>query len=223
MPNLFKIKIDDYKIFLADSLEACNVFTVKGQKALSMVYKSNKKILKLFSKKEQTFVDNIIIYHNDFEFLKESFLNSFVKIIAAGGLVVNEFDEILFIFRNGKWDLPKGKLEENELLDIAAIREVEEETGISVNKIQRPLKITYHTYKSQAGIVLKENHWYLMFAEKTNKFVPQEIEGITKVEWVKIEDLDQVLNNSYSSIQMVISKYLKIIKKRNKQSESDPI
>ena len=221
MPNLFKIKIDDSKIFLTDALDACNVFNIKGNKAFSMIYKSPKKVLRIFNKKESLFSENIIIYHEDFNFLKESFLNSFVKIIAAGGLVINEYDEILFIFRNGKWDLPKGKLEENEQLDIAAVREVEEETGIKVKKIMLPLKITYHTYKNQIGTVLKENHWYLMLADKSNKFVPQELEGITKVAWVRIEDLQEILSNSYSSIQMVITKYLKYINKKNKKTETD--
>ena len=221
MPNLFKIKIDDYRIFLSDSMEDCNVFNVKGNKALSLVYKSPKKVLRLFNKKENLFAENIILYHQDFNYLKETFLSSFIKIIAAGGLVINEYDEILFIYRNGKWDLPKGKLEENELLDIAAIREVEEETGIVVKKIIQPLKITYHTYKNQIGTVLKENHWYLMYADKDNKFVPQELEGITHVEWIKIEELDQVLANSYNSIQMVITKYLKLLKKKNEIKDAD--
>src|SRR5215510_275068 len=95
------------------------------------------------------------------------------KIIAAGGLVVNDRDELLMIFRRGKWDLPKGKLDKGESLKDCAIREVEEETGLKNITLGPPLIITYHTYHEGARFILKESHWYKMSVSGQQNLVPQ--------------------------------------------------
>ena len=145
-----------------------------------------------------------IIYNKDFKNLKAQFFKHFHLVVAAGGLVKNEKEEILMIFRRGKWDLPKGKMDEGETLEHCAKREVEEETGLQKTKIIKPLKITYHTYIQFGKHNLKETHWYLMKAQSGEKLVPQTEEEIAKIIWVKKEDLQQYLSNTFPTIEMVL-------------------
>jgi len=145
-----------------------------------------------------------IIYNKDFKNLKAQFFKHFHLVIAAGGLVKNEKEEILMIFRRGKWDLPKGKMDEGETLEDCAKREVEEETGLQKTKIIKPLKITYHTYIQFGKHNLKETHWYLMKAQSGEKLVPQSEEEIAEIIWVKKEDLQQYLSNTFPTIEMVL-------------------
>ena len=125
---------------------------------------------------------------------------------AAGGLVYNQNKELLLIFRRGKWDLPKGKLDEGETIEACALREVEEETGVGHLKIDKPLLLTYHTYKEQGRLVLKESHWYLMQCSRTSQLVPQTDEDIEKCEWVSPKNLIPYLDNTHPSIVEVIRK-----------------
>lgn len=132
------------------------------------------------------------------------------KIIAAGGLVTNENDELLLIFRRGKWDLPKGKLDEGENIEECAVREVQEETGLSNVTLKEFVGITNHeyfdTYIGQQ--VDKETHWYAMAAAPGQALVPQTEEDIEEIEWVRKEVLDIYLNNTYPTIIDIIEKYL---------------
>ncbi|MBK7958170.1 MAG: NUDIX domain-containing protein [Bacteroidetes bacterium] len=212
MPNLYKINIDDKRFFLSDSPAEFNVFTMKANKALVVKYKSNKQLVKVVNKANQHAIKSIVIYHHNFDELRLNFFSQFIKITAAGGLVVNSKGELLFIFRQGKWDLPKGKLDPNESIEKAAVREVEEETGIMIDKIEKPLIITYHTYKNQHGTVLKENHWFVMSVKDDTNLKPQIEEGITHVEWIAIDNLAKVYDNSFNSIKDVIAKYIKKLK-----------
>src|SRR5580704_13598268 len=96
-----------------------------------------------------------------------------ILVKAAGGLVINENKEILFMFRRGKWDLPKGKLDPGESLESCAQREVKEETGISYLELLRFLLITQHEYEERGQVILKETHWWLMKANSNQKLIPQ--------------------------------------------------
>ncbi len=145
-----------------------------------------------------------IFYNTNFPKLKASFFKHFQLIFAAGGLVKNKNEEILMIFRRGKWDLPKGKLDEGETLENCAKREVEEETGLQNLEMIKPLKITYHTYVQFGKHNLKETHWYLMKATGDEQFVPQTEEEISEIIWAKKEDLKKYLNNSFPTIEMVL-------------------
>ncbi|RYE36423.1 MAG: NUDIX domain-containing protein [Sphingobacteriaceae bacterium] len=146
--------------------------------------------------------------HNRFLFLcknAKSALKKFSKSIklieAAGGLVKNERKECLVIFRNGVWDLPKGKIEEGEKTRKAAVREVEEECGIKVNKAGRKICKTYHVYQMRnQELALKKTHWYRMKAENQDKLKPQKEEGITKACWFTKEKLQELTKNTYPSI-----------------------
>ncbi len=125
---------------------------------------------------------------------------------AAGGLVINEKNERLFIKRNGIWDLPKGHLEKNEKNRVAALREVEEECGIKNLNIERKLLKTYHTYLIKKRIVLKPVKWYLMSHKGVEVLKPQEKEGITEVKWANHEVEEELIKNIYPSIIEVLKK-----------------
>ena len=131
------------------------------------------------------------------------------KIIAAGGLVTNQQEELLMIFRRGKWDLPKGKLDKGESIEDCAVREVEEETGIRNIQLGRLIAITYHDY-FDARIrqdVTKESHWYAMKILNDQKLIPQTEEDITDIKWVNEIDLKKCLKNSYPNIIEIVAKW----------------
>lgn len=142
---------------------------------------------------------------SDVEKTFKSIKNSLRVIEAAGGLVKNEDGKFLFIKRNGKWDLPKGKLEPKETKKNAAVREVEEECGIQIKKLGKKLLKTYHVYEIKGKTVLKISHWYAMEAKGNQKLVPQAEEGITEVKWFPKKDFDIIRSNTYANILDVIS------------------
>ena len=137
--------------------------------------------------------------------LLESFLKLLPNVIAGGGKVFNSKGHILFIFRNGRWDLPKGKAEANETIDQTALREVKEETGIRDLSISKPLEITYHIFKSKGKHYLKLTYWFEMISEYKGKFKPQKKEGITRVEWLGIENMHSILPKSYANIRLLFT------------------
>jgi 8-oxo-dGTP pyrophosphatase MutT (NUDIX family) len=110
----------------------------------------------------------------------------------------------LFIFRNGKWDLPKGKAESKETINQTALREVEEETGVSGLSITKPLEITYHIFKRLDRYQIKVTYWFKMYSEFDGELIPQEKEGITKVKWIPASKLKKVLSNSYANIKLLV-------------------
>lgn len=116
---------------------------------------------------------------------------------AAGGLVKNSAGDYLFIFRNKKWDLPKGKVEKKEKMKDAALREVEEECGVKIQNNKEKLCKTYHVYELGNKVVLKKTNWYAMTVKGQPKLVPQKEEGITKAGWFGKDELDPILKNTY--------------------------
>ena len=125
---------------------------------------------------------------------------------SAGGLVFNKDGDILMIFRNGKWDLPKGKLEIGESIEECAIREVEEECGIYGLDITEKLLETYHTYNMDGEEVLKKTYWYKMKTDYSAKLIPQLEEGITKVSWIDKNQISEKMRSSYGNISDVLNR-----------------
>lgn len=128
------------------------------------------------------------------------------RIIAAGGLVFNENNELLMILRRGYWDLPKGKLDKGETVEACAIREVEEETGLRNITMGKFITITLHEYFDTYldEDVVKESHWYQMKVQGPQQLVPQTEEDIMMIKWIKRESLPEYLNNTYPNIIEVI-------------------
>ncbi|MEO8884604.1 MAG: NUDIX domain-containing protein [Mucilaginibacter sp.] len=125
---------------------------------------------------------------------------------AAGGIVKNTAGAYLFIYRNDKWDLPKGKIEKGEKTKEAAVREVEEECGIKVSQLGTKICKTYHAYISREEVVLKKTHWYKMKSRGQEKLKPQKEEGITDVRWFKKKNVDTIIANTFPSIMDVLVK-----------------
>jgi 8-oxo-dGTP pyrophosphatase MutT (NUDIX family) len=147
-----------------------------------------------------------VFLHKDEAAILEAIKEQLTVVQAAGGLVHINGEQILFIFRRGKWDLPKGKLDKGEDLATCATREVEEETGVGNLKTEELLTVSYHTYHEREQFILKETYWYLMAAEQPQPFIPQVEEDIEKCEWVHITNLSPYLDNTYPTIVEVVKK-----------------
>ena len=146
-----------------------------------------------------------ILWNEDLDKLKKAFFKHFKPVTAAGGLVENEKGEVLLIFRKGKWDLPKGKLDKGETIEQCAVREVEEETGLKDIVLKKLITITYHTYDEFGKHILKDSHWYNMKVNGKQTIVPQIEEGITEIRWVKKKDVKDYFNHIFPSVKDVLS------------------
>jgi len=136
--------------------------------------------------------------HSKEEF--EKFSSNFRIIHAAGGIVCNRSHEILMIYRLGNWDFPKGKVEEGERFEEAAVREVQEETGLQGISLGKALPSTFHTYELRGEAILKETHWYAMSAEK-QPLTPQTVEDISQAVWIPVKEVREKLEFSYPSLR----------------------
>lgn len=140
------------------------------------------------------------LYHNKEAKLFRILHKKLPVVVAGGGKVYNDNNEILFIKRNGHWDLPKGKTEKKEAIELTAIREVEEETGVQGLEITRFLQKTYHVFKSHGKFKLKLTYWFEMKTSFKGDLYPQIEESITKVKWKSIEKIPKTLKNTYGTI-----------------------
>jgi ADP-ribose pyrophosphatase YjhB (NUDIX family) len=127
--------------------------------------------------------------------------------VAAGGWVVNPAGEVLMIFRNRRWDLPKGHREAGESLEATALREVAEECGLGGLQLRRFLTTTYHLYAEESRMYLKSTDWFAMDYNGTEEPVPQTAEGISHVEWIPAARLPDVLSSGYASLSEVFRAY----------------
>lgn len=152
---------------------------------------------------------SICFYGFKEEILLKKIQNNFKLIKAAGGVVLNDSGEILFIYRFDRWDLPKGKIEKGESASDAALREVREECGIGHLELIRELEKTYHIYKLNDVYVLKTTNWFLMNSAGGQKLIPQVEEAITEVKWVAQSALGSVLKDTYANIRMLIANFNK--------------
>jgi len=198
---MYKVFVNDKPIILTDSLKKENNFpnhvfkNVVVDEIIYKLYNGNKK--------------GVNIYCEHLERDWQLFLKNFKVITAAGGLVLNSKNEILFIYRGNKWDLPKGRIEDGETIDQTAIREVEEECGITNLKINHFLITTYHFFYQNNEKRIKETFWYLMKSDFDGILIPQLEEGITKAIFKNQKEVALALKNTYSNIQLVYNQYEK--------------
>lgn len=148
-----------------------------------------------------------VLLSNDIDGLKKAFFKHFTSIEAAGGIVQNNKKEILFIFRLGKWDLPKGKVEKGESIADTAIREVEEETGVTHLSLKNKIGETYHTYNAFGKHFIKTTHWYFITCPSKQSVQPQTEENITEIKWVPATNMDAPLQNTYPSIRDIVAQW----------------
>lgn len=136
--------------------------------------------------------------------LLKKFLKKLPNIVAGGGKVINSKGEILFIYRNDKWDLPKGKMEGKESIEETSLREVEEETNVTGLKIIKPLETTYHIFKRNGRHKIKITYWFEMTSDYNGKLEPQVEEGITQVKWLNKQQTIEAMENSYANIRILV-------------------
>lgn len=204
-----KIYFGDKPLFLCDAVDETLQPYVHHDDAVFIDELNNHTVKSMIHEMEQPEIHAGVFYHPDLGELKKAFYKKFTIVIAAGGLVLNEKKKILMIFRRGKWDLPKGKLDKGETLEECAVREVEEETGLQQVKLLSPLVITYHTYHEGARFILKESHWYNMKVSGEQKLVPQTEEGIHEIKWVTNKEAQSLFQECYPSVIDVIKEFTK--------------
>ena len=162
---------------------------------------------------KETKAKKIYLIGDDPATLLGTFKSKLPVIQAGGGLVRNQSGKMLFIFRKGKWDLPKGKIDKGETLEKGAKREVKEETGVKKLQLNGLAGVTYHIFKRNDKYQLKETHWFHMTTTYTGKLKPELQEDITKAKWKGPKKTVKALENSYGNIKYLL-KDLKISKIR---------
>ena len=192
---MITVFINNNSIYLTDSLshtDENNFFKFDDVDLQASIYRL-----------ESNEINDLYLYDDNIQLLFEKFTNKFRIVEAAGGIVKNSKDELLFIFRNGLWDLPKGKIEKNESIKEAALREVEEECGIKQLKLDKFIDKTYHIYKINDQYIFKISYWFSMHSNFQGELSPQFEEGITKVEWISEQNLTKVLVNTFANIKLL--------------------
>ena len=198
---MYKVFVNDKPIILTSSLKKENSFPVYIFKNIvidEIIYKLKKEKLK-----------GINLYSSSLEEDWNTFTKKFKIVSAAGGLVLNQKKEILFIYRGKKWDLPKGKIEKGESKEQTAIREVEEECGVNELRIDKFLLTTYHLFYKK-GYKIKETHWFLMNTTFKGELIPQLEEGITETSFKNKIDTKNALKTTYASIKLVYDSFLEL-------------
>lgn len=206
---MYKIYINETLLLLVKS-ESVSKLQKERDFTLCIQYRGRKSVLlNIIDKAEKSPESQaFIVYNDDVKSLKQDFMSLYTKIVAAGGLVVNEVGEVLMIFRRGHWDLPKGKMESGEKKKETAIREVMEETGVQDLELIRKIGKTYHTYKLKSKKrAMKVSHWYIM-RTRTQKLKPQLEEDIEKAEWVNLAPFIESNPIIYNNIELICNQYL---------------
>jgi len=199
-----KIYFGDKPVFLCDEIEKELNEILHHPDAVFMDEITNPAIKSLLHEIKKEEFHAGVIWNKDLEALKKVFFKNFTLIEAAGGIVQNNKKELLFIFRLNKWDLPKGKMEKGEKPDACALREVEEETGVTNLKLKKKVGETYHTYDAFGKHFLKITHWYYITCPAAQTLVPQTEEDITAIKWVATKDIKEPVANTYPSIKDIL-------------------
>lgn len=199
-----KIYFNDKPLYLCNTIEGELEQLIHHDDAVFIDEFSGPAVKSMIHEMKTAKIHAGIFYHEDLDKLKKAFWKHFSIIQAGGGLVENEKHEWLLIFRRGKWDLPKGKLDDGETIEQCAVREVQEETGLQKVKLKNKITVTYHTYDEYGKHILKESHWYKMKASSKETIIPQTTEDILEINWAKKDKLDKYLQNIYPSVAEVL-------------------
>ena len=193
---MYKIFVGDKPIILTTEVEQETDFINYKLKTVDIV--------KAIKKLQQKHIQSIRLIGKNEDKLLKRFLKLLPNVVAGGGKVYNEQGDVLFIYRNDKWDLPKGKAENKETIDKTAVREVEEETGVQGLSITQPLEMTYHIFKRNGKYKIKVTYWFEMKTTYKGLLTPQEKEGITNVEWLNPKQITKAMENSYANIKGLV-------------------
>ena len=216
---IYKIFINETPLFLTNSVDEGNPDSFgKGvlpewkndDKSLISKYLGRKKFLHpvIDSLEKTKKYNRVVLVSDDLDVLWHDFQSIYKHIEAAGGVVKNKENEILMIFRRGSWDLPKGKIDEDETPEIAAVREIQEETGLNDVKLGEFLCHTYHTYSHKDKRILKKTWWYAMTTPEI-ALTPQTSEDIEEAVWVELQSFLNASPTVYGSILDVLGSVTK--------------
>lgn len=194
---MYKVFVKEVAIIVTSNKEAYPDYDVFKLKTVDLQ--------KIINKIRKGKLERVLLYSKSQEKLLKRLHKKLPLITAAGGLVINDNQEYLFIHRNGKWDLPKGKMDKNETVEQAALRETMEETGVQDLKIDYYLGRTYHIFDWKENSKLKLTHWYIMTTNYKGALTPQEDEGIEQAAWLAKEDAENALKVSYENIKYLFS------------------
>lgn len=192
---MYKVFVNDCPIILTDTKNISTEFEV-------LKFESTK-IQQIFEAICNHQIKGIQLYSNNLGEDWKNFKSKFKVQKAAGGKVLNSNNEVLFIYRLGKWDLPKGKLEKGESIKECAIREVEEECGITNLTLENQLPTTYHVFERKGKTILKITYWFLMKSNFTGKLIPQTEEDIEIAVFKNNIELNEALLNTYENIKLL--------------------
>ncbi len=202
---IYKIFINETPLFLTNTEGVLDTWK-NDNKTLVSNYLGKKKflhpIIDLLEKSKK--YNRVVVYNNDLEKLWNDFQAIYNIIGAAGGVVSNEKNEVLMIFRRNSWDLPKGKIDDGELPEQAAVREIQEETGLNDVKLGELICYTYHTYVMKGKRILKKTWWYTMTTTE-KALTPQTSEDIEEAIWVDLTIFLDAKPTIYGSILDVLS------------------
>ena len=201
-----KIYFNDKPLFLCDAVDETIAPFVHHDDAVFIDELDGHTIKSMIHEMQQPKVHAGVFYHPDLEKLKKEFFKKFTIILAAGGIVQNEDNAVLMIFRRGFWDLPKGKLDPGESIEDCAVREVKEETGLKKVRLLSAAGTTWHTYHEGTKYILKESHWFHMKASGKEVLVPQTEEEITGIKWVAREELGRIYPAAYPSVTEILQR-----------------
>lgn len=196
---MYKVFINEKKLILCDTPQSVE---------RNIGYEAAHQFDMVLDLLQNTSTKDAAIFHPDVEALWADFKNHFKNIGAAGGIVVNPEHKILFIHRLGRWDLPKGKIEKGESNDIAAVREVEEECGITDLILNDYINNTFHIYTMKGETVLKTTHWFYMSYNASEIPKPQLEEGITEVTWKNASEIEKdVMPSTFQNIKLILEDF----------------
>lgn len=201
----YKIYYGEKPIFLCDEIDDTILPFIHHDDSVFIDELNSHTIKTLLHEMMQPAAHAIIFYHSDLAALTAKVFKKFKQIRAGGGIVINEKGDVLLIFRKGKWDLPKGKLDPGETIENCAIREVMEETGLNKISLTKPLVITWHIYQEGASFVLKQTDWFAMEVKGTPALTPQIEEDITDLKWVPQSELRLYQENTFPSVKEVLT------------------
>jgi len=190
-----------YKVFIKDSL----ILIGDEPRSEAIDFLGEAQLLNLVRSRLEEASEPVYVFARNLKEVWSRFKSNFKLIEAAGGAVLNPDQELLMIYRLGKWDLPKGKIEFGEPKEMAALREVEEETGVPRPEITGVLPTTYHIYELNGELVLKRTYWYMMqIANGFDFLVPQLEEDILDASWCDPHELKENRKNTYGNIAIVL-------------------
>ena len=199
---MYKVFFNQKPLILTNKIQ----YISDTEPLLFIKYSSVTQIIKALKSSKNS---KVFLYHKDMDKLWKGFKKKFPIVEAAGGLVKRTDNKLLFIFRNNKWDLPKGGVEKKELIINAAKREVTEETGVSDIIVEKKISETYHIFKKGKRFRLKKTYWFKMSTTYMGKTNPQTEEGIEKTKWVSNKNIEDILNDAFENIRIIVLEVLK--------------